>query len=89
MIKSNVGTPIQAFPLETTTESFSGGVTGYIINEPLILHMNADGNITLRYNTAASTPGTLAVSAVAGSDWAIAGDFDSVDVDASCLISKG
>jgi len=86
MIKSDVGTPIQAYPLKVSTQVFTTGITGGEIKSPLIVHMNADGNITLHYNTAA-TPGSIVVPATAGSDWAVDDYFDSIDVDASCIIT--
>ena len=39
---------IQAFPLSTGTNVFGSGVTGFEVHKSLIVHMNADGDITLR-----------------------------------------
>ena len=87
MIKSNVGEPIQAFPIETTTQVFTSGVTAYEVKGPSLVHMNADGTITCHYNTD-STAASISVPAAAGSDFVVANDFDSIDVDASCIITR-
>ena len=73
---------IQAFPLGMGTEVFASGVTGYEVRRALIVHMNADGDITLHGGA-----GTVVVNALAGSDWAIDAGTDSIDVSASCIIS--
>jgi len=87
MINSNVNTPIQAFPIKTNTDVFTGAVTAYSVNGPLVVHMTSDGDITCHYNTT-GTPGTIVVPALANSDWVVDNDFDSIDVSASCIISK-
>ncbi len=87
MINSNARTPIQAFPIKTTTEVFSGAITAYDVDAPLVVHMTSDGDITCHYNTA-GTPGTIVIPALANSYWVIDGNIDSIDVSASCIISK-
>ena len=87
MINSSSNTPVQAFPIETTTAVFTTGTTNYEVKGPLLVHMLADGDITCHYNTG-GTPATVVISAIAGSDFAIANDFDSIDVGANCIISK-
>ena len=87
MINSSSNTPIQAFPVETTTGVFASGTTAYEVTSPLIVHMMSDGNITCHYNGTA-TPATVVIPAIVGEDFAIANDFDSIDVDVSCIISK-
>ena len=88
MINSSSNTPVQAFPVETTTSVYPSGTSAYEVEGPVLVHMLADGNITCHYNTGATTPGSIVVPAIAGSDFAIANDFDSIDVDANCIISK-
>ena len=86
MINSNVEMPVQAYPLKTTTQVFNSGITGGEVKSNLIVHMQADGDITLHYNTDA-TPAQKVINAIAGSDWAISRDFDSIDVSAACIIT--
>ena len=86
MINSNVGTPIQAYPLKTTTQIFTSAVTGIEVKSPLIVHMQQDGDIVLHYNSDA-TPAQKTINAVGGSDWAISDNFDSIDVSAACIIT--
>jgi hypothetical protein len=86
MINSSANTPIQAFPVETKTGVFSGAVTAIVVKGPMVVHMLTDGNITARYNTD-GTPASVVIPAANGTDWAIAPNFDSIDVDAACVIS--
>jgi hypothetical protein len=87
MVKSNVGSPVQAFPIKTTTQVFGSGVTAFEIKGPSIVHIDTDSQITCHYNTNA-TPGSIVFNALAGSDWVIDDDFDSIDVSDACIISR-
>ena len=86
MIPSNVNDPAQAFPIKTTTAVFSSGVGAYEVKDNLLVHMNEAGRITCYYNSDA-TPGSIVIDADAGSDWAISNNFDSIEIDASCIIT--
>jgi hypothetical protein len=81
MIRNGAGN-IQAFPLHIGTNVFTTNVSGYEIKSGSIVHMLADGNITLNYAS-----GAVVVPAVAGSDWAIGDNIQSIDIDAACIIS--
>jgi hypothetical protein len=86
MIKANTGTPIQAYPLTVSTQVFATDVSAFEVYTPLIVHMLADGDITLHYNTV-STPGSIVVPAKAGEDFAIDDYFDNMDVSAACIVT--
>ena len=81
MIRNGSGN-IQAFPLHLGTNVFASGITGFEIKSGSIVHMNADGNITLNY-----AGGSVTISTTAGSDWAIGDNIQSIDIDADCIIS--
>ena len=87
MINSNNNNPVPAFPVTLETTVHDSGITGYEVKDNLIIHVNADANITCHYNTD-TTPGSIVIPAAAGSDFAISRYFDSIDIDASCIISK-
>jgi xanthine dehydrogenase molybdopterin-binding subunit B len=81
MIRNGAGN-IQAFPLHLGTNVFDSGTTGFSIKSGSIVHMNADGNITLNHSG-----GSITVAVVAGSDWVIGDNIQSIDIDAACIIS--
>jgi hypothetical protein len=81
MIRNGSGN-IQAFPLHLGTNVFSGAVTGYEIKSGTVIHMNADGDITLNYQG-----GSIVIPAAAGSDWVVGDNIQSVDISAACIIS--
>ena len=81
MIRNGSGN-IQAFPLHRGTNVFTTNVSGYEIKSGSIIHMLADGDITLNYPN-----GSIIVPAVSGSDWAFGDNIQSIDVSASCIIS--
>jgi len=74
---------IQAFPLHLGTNVFQSGVTGYEIKAGSVIHMLADGNIVLNRNGAVA----VTVPAPAGMDYVFGDNIQSIDVDASCIIS--
>ena len=73
---------IQAFPLHLGTNVFASGVSGYQIKSGSVVHMNADGDITLNYQG-----GTVVVPVLAGSDWVVGDNIQSIDISAACIIS--
>ena len=85
MINSNANTPVQAFPIKTTTSVFTSGVTGFEVKGPLLVHMQENGNVTCNYNGGS---GNITFAALSGFDFVVDYDFDSIDVDVSCIISK-
>jgi hypothetical protein len=74
---------IQAFPLHLGTNVFTSGVTGYEIKSGSIIHMLEDGNVVLNRNGSVA----VTVPAPAGIDYVIGDNIQSIDVDASCIIS--
>jgi len=74
---------IQAFPLHLGTNVFQSGVSGFEIKSGSVVHMLADGNVTLNFQGSAA----VVVPAPAGMDYVIGDNIQSIGIDASCIIS--
>jgi hypothetical protein len=83
MISSSVHNPIQTFAIKPSTDVFgSSGVTGYTVDGNVLVRMIEDGSITANY-----TSGTVVIPVAAGSDWVFDNQFDSLDIDAACIVT--